>query len=464
MGDHHRRCQADDIAAHPAEESVLLHRLVDAGSDLLVGREFFLGRPVLDDLDGDHQAQSTDLADVGMIAEGGVESLEQVTALLGRLPGEVLALDDVEVGHGNGTTDRVGAVGVGVHPDVLAVVQHGGDLVVDAGAAQREVPRGDGLGVLDHVGLDSPVFQPEHPAGSPEPGDDLVGGQQHVVLVTDLADAWEIIVGRHQHAPGSLHRFGHEHRDRFGTLFEDFLFEFVGRGDSRTDALGGLVAVRVGRGDVREARDTGFEHRPVTADSRGTHRRQRHTVVGPLPRDDLGLLGLAQLAEVIASGLEVRIAGFATAGCEEKPVDRRVGHPGQSFGQGNRIRVGTAGVARAVGQGGHLVAGRVGQFLATVTGDDVPEAGETIDVFPAVGVDQCRTGSTDPDMSVLVAGLVVQRVDQVCAVTGQQGIRGCRHSAVSMVRSDGDEVFSESTCHFKGGDGCATMGVSRQPL
>ena len=89
-----------------------------------------------------------------------------------------------------------------MHPDLLALVEHLGDLVVDTGAAQGEVARGDRLGVLDHVGLDAPVFQAPHPPGPSESGDHLVGDQQHAVPVADIPHHGPVLVARHRRAGG----------------------------------------------------------------------------------------------------------------------------------------------------------------------------------------------------------------------------------------------------------------------
>jgi hypothetical protein len=114
------------------------------------------------------------------------------------------------------------------------------------------------------------------------------------------------------------------------------------------------------------------------------------TVVALDAGDDLGLVGLSELAEVVASGLEVRLAGFSASGGEEEPVDRGVGQLCESFGECDGVEVRATGIAGAVGQGGHLSAGGFGQLGASVAGDDVPESRQSVDVFAAVGVDERR--------------------------------------------------------------------------
>ena len=76
------------------------------------------------------------------------------------------------------------------------------------------------------------MLEREHPAGAAEAGDHFVGGQQHLVLVADRADAGEVVGRRHDHAADALDRLGEEHRDRLGALPQDRLLELVGGRDA----------------------------------------------------------------------------------------------------------------------------------------------------------------------------------------------------------------------------------------
>ena len=185
----------------------------------------------------------------------------------------------------------MGAVGVGVHPGLAALLHRVRDLVADADAAEGEVARRDGLGELDHVGLDAPVLQAEHPAGAAEPGDDLVRDQQHVVPGADLADAREVVGLGRDHAAAALHRLGDEHGDRLRPFGEDGLLQLVRRGDALAfRTLRRLVAVGIGAWNVDEARHARLEHRPVDAHPRRAHGGERDAVIAPDAGDHLGLL------------------------------------------------------------------------------------------------------------------------------------------------------------------------------
>jgi len=54
-------------------------------------------------------------------------------------------------------------------------------------ATQRQIPAGHAFGEGDEVRLDPPMAEREPSPGAAEPGDHLVGDQQHIVAIADLA-------------------------------------------------------------------------------------------------------------------------------------------------------------------------------------------------------------------------------------------------------------------------------------
>ena len=365
------------------------------------------------ELDRAHEAEAADVPDVGMVSERVLEVDEEPLALvLGHLR-IALALDEAEHRDPDGAPDGMGAVGVGVHPGGVRRVHDVRDLVADADAAEREVTRGDRLGELDHVRLHPPVLEAEHPSGAPEPRDHLVGDEEDVVLVADLADAREVVVLRDDHAARPLHGFGDEHGHRVGAFAENRLLELVRGRDSLAHPLRCPVAVGVGRGDVHEARHPGLEHRPVCGDSGCGHRGQGDPVVAPLARDDLGLVRLAPKLPVVAGHLEVAVARFAAAGGEIEAVDVRIGDGGEALGELDRTRVGAPRIPGCIGKLRHLRGGRIHQLPASVAGGVVPEPREAIDESVAVGVDELRPLAADPDLSAGMRGRAVQGVNEM---------------------------------------------------
>ena len=77
-------------------------------------------------------------------------------------------------------------------------------------------------------GLTSQPRQPNILPLRPKAGDHFIGNQQHAVFVTDLPDQGPVIVRRHDHAAGALHRFGDKRRDRVRSLVHNFPLQQVG--------------------------------------------------------------------------------------------------------------------------------------------------------------------------------------------------------------------------------------------
>ena len=99
------------------------------------------------------------------------------------------------------------------------------------------------------------------------------------------------------------------------------------------------------------------------------------------------------------------------------------------LGQPDRRLVGEAGIGRGVGQLLHLRRGGVGEFLAAVADIDVPQRGQGVDVFAAVGGAQHGALPRDVDLRGGVILGEVQRVDQVALIGRHQSI-AFRHKVV----------------------------------
>ena len=87
-------------------------------------------------------------------------------------------------------------------------------------AAEGLVARGHDLGERDEVGLDGVALRAPHPAGPPEPGDDLVGDEQHVVLAAQALDLGPVRRLRWVDAAGPDDRLADERGDLVPALRE----------------------------------------------------------------------------------------------------------------------------------------------------------------------------------------------------------------------------------------------------
>ena len=111
----------------------------------------------------------------------------QVGAHLLGVGDEVLTLDDLDVGQGDGAGDRVHAEGDAADQRVRGVaLEGGGDLVGGEGRADGGVARGELLGDGHQVGLDGVALDREPLARAAEAVDHLVGDEHDVVLVAEL--------------------------------------------------------------------------------------------------------------------------------------------------------------------------------------------------------------------------------------------------------------------------------------
>ena len=103
---------------------------------------------------------------------------------------------------------------------------------------ERDDAAADALAERDHVGHGAEVLDREPVAGAAEPGDHLVGDQQHLVAVAHLPHGRQIAVGqRHRRARRTGHRLDDERRHVLGAARED-------GGLERRRALLGGVRVR----------------------------------------------------------------------------------------------------------------------------------------------------------------------------------------------------------------------------
>ena len=142
---------------------------------------------------------------------------------------DVLALEHVEVGHRHGGGHRVAGEGEAVGERLVALHERRGDPVGGDHPAHRHIGGGERLGDGHDVGLVAVALAAE-PVAEPAPGaDHLVGDQQHVVAVADLAHALEVAVLRRDAAAGVLERLEDHRGDGVGVLVEDLLLDLVGR-------------------------------------------------------------------------------------------------------------------------------------------------------------------------------------------------------------------------------------------
>ena len=94
--------------------------------------------------------------------------------------------------------------------------------------------------------------------------------------------------------------------------------------------------------------------------------------------------------------------------------------PDDLLGETDRGLVGRADIGRGEGDPPHLRARRIGQLAPAMADIDVPQPGEAVDIFAALGVAQHRPAPLDDDQRLAVVIGMVQRVNEIAPVRFEQ--------------------------------------------
>src|SRR3954451_3500390 len=440
-GDERRRELDDRVAAvvgaadeAPAEElageEAAQHRLG------LLGAEGLPRLAVLDELDRVEVAGAADVADDRDVAQR-LEHRAEVGLVLADVLEQALALEDVEVGERDRGAHRVPAPRDAVGEGVRALEERLHDAVAGDDGAHRGVRARQALGRRDHVGQVVVLLGAEHVAQPAVGADDLVGDQQDVVLVADLADALEVALGRSEAAAGILDRLHDHGRDRVGALeldaVRDGLREVLG-------AVAGRQAVEVRVRHVAAAGGERLERLAQRGDAGGAQRAHRRAVVGDLARDDLVLVRLAGELVVLAGEAYGGVGRLAAARGEEDAVEVAGGHRREARGEldRGRVRVGPRGEeAELLG----LVGARLGDLGAAVADVHAEQRAQAVEVLVAVLVPDVAAVALDDDgdLRPIAVGAHPAEVHPEMALgevlkgaLGRYGL-GCGHAVLHFV-------------------------------
>ena len=152
---------------------------------------------------GTGQAQCANADHVGEALHGGVHAVTQKLAHFASTGKQVFFFKQVQCGNGRRAGDRVAGVGVtvekldGVRRAFLIGAHQGFVQMVAANdAAQRDHTIGYALGKIQHVGHHTIVIRGEVSAHTAKAGDHFVKNQQNAVLVANLAQAFQVALGR----------------------------------------------------------------------------------------------------------------------------------------------------------------------------------------------------------------------------------------------------------------------------
>jgi hypothetical protein len=247
------------------------------------------------------------------------------------------------------------------------------------------------------------VLAGEHAPGAPEAGGHLVGDQQHVVAVAQLAHRAQVALGVHDHASRPLHERLHDHRGHLARV--------LGQHPLHVRGVAGLGVQRVEQQRAVE--------RVEQVDPADRYGADRVAVVGHPQGDEPGAPLVAALAPVLEGHLERDLrGGRAGVGVEDA---REAGW--RELHQAPRqldARAVAEAEHRRVGHAPELIAQRGVDARVAVAVDVAPERRHTVDVPSAVDVDQVGAlGAVDDQRLLLDPALLLgERVPEVGAVGG----------------------------------------------
>ena len=216
------------------------------------------------------------------------------------------------------------------------VVERAVDRVGREHARKRQVAPGDALRQAQDVRGDACLLAGEHRPRPPEPGHDLVGDEEDVVAVAQLARAPQEERVVHAHAAGALHhRLEDDGRDAVLPLLQELgerprgllgaalALEFPAAGMAR-GKRGDEVAANEGRVGIAKGRDV-----------RDRERAQRLAVVAALEVHDVVPGRLAAVGPVVAGHLERDLRGRCPVGGVEGVAEVSGGQLREALGEGH---------------------------------------------------------------------------------------------------------------------------------
>ena len=272
------------------------------------------------------------------------------------------------------------------HTELLALVDHRLiDVLRHRDRTERHVGGRDRLRHRDRVRLHPEGLGAPHVAGAPEAADYLVRDERDVVVAQDRLHLLEVRLRRHDHAPGTHHRFGDEGRDRIGAFLFDHRLELAR--EPRGELFLGLavpgVTVVVGAIRVQDTRDRQVEISVKDRQAGQAPGRDGDAVIRPHPRDDLLLLRLAARIVVVPRELDLGVVGFAARTREEHLRDRDRRDLLDLLRELDRRLMAAAAEEMRERELGHLLARGFDQLGIAVAERRAPQSRQAFDIFLA---------------------------------------------------------------------------------
>ena len=305
---------------------------------------------------------------------------------------DMVLLEDVQACQAGSTAQVVPCIGMTVVKGLVfrRFPQEGVvDFVRHHGGAQGQVAGADALGQAHHVRFHAFVVAGPQEARTAEPDGDFIHDEEDVVFLRQVADAADIAFGLHEHAGGALAQRFDDHGRRSVRVFLQVIFQFLQQCVHEfLFVLHGQRSVIVGRAAdavrLEQQRAVGLVEHCDVADGNGT---DGVAVVGIAQVDEGLFFRFAFVLPVLERNLQGRFHSRGTIVDIEHLVDAFGRHLDQPLRQFRRRFVDQAQQG-AVFDFAKLGDDGIVDFLAVMTVDVDPQAGNGIQVFPAVRVVQ----------------------------------------------------------------------------
>ena len=396
----------------PAVEAVVEKGLREEATQQSFGLVFVKGLAgflVFDEFDSVEVSGASNVSHDRKVAELLEGPAESALVLLDVVV-DAFRLEQIQVRHRHGSTNRVTSPGVPVEESVGSCLEGFEETITGDHGSHGGVAGGHPFRAGDDVRSDAEALDGEHISDAPERGDRLVGNHQDVVFVADFAHPVQVARGWREAAAGILHRLDEDRGDAIGTFELDCFCDSIRRPKSE-----GLLVVleflrrpiKVGVGHFHTTGNQWLEGNLGRWNARDAQGTLGCAVVGDRSTNDFVLRGLAGHLEILFGEFPRRFDGLTSSGGKEDTVEVSGRVMGKTFGESDRAGVGV-GPNREEGEFFGLLRGRGSQFGSSVTQLNDEQASQTVEIPASVIVPDVRSFALDDDG--YVATLVVRGV------------------------------------------------------
>ena len=368
-------------------------------------------------LDAGHHADAANVGHQRMILQR-VDGVEEILLEVRRVLEQAVSLIQLLCRDAGGAGCRVRRIGVAVEEFDGTFRRGVGHRVVDLvghrDGTHRDRAVGDRLGHGDDVRLHIELLRRERGAHTAETGDHLVEDQQHAVLVTNLADLFQIADRRHQRAGGTGDGLDEDSGEGGAAKVLGDALEVHGHfGTGQRLALRETLLLGPGVANHRNVRKRQAEGLAVADHAGKRYTAHIDSVVGALAADQPVTLRLAAGPLIGQDDLDRRVHRLRSGVGKEHVVELIRQHPADALGKFEGTRVAKLEV-RCVVVVQHLVVDRFGDLAAAMAGRCAEQGRRSVDDLTTFVVPHIHALGLDDHAGVLLEVTVCGKRHPVC--------------------------------------------------